>query len=152
KLIVSVPGLVFAQLIASRSEPGPASVVFSTTRLQTVVPWEMLVLLFGFGSVSFAVAEAVLVIEPGALGAVVTIVTVTLELLVRVPRSQVTVPLAFGHEPKLEEADTNCTPLGSTSVSLTPVAVFGPLFVTVTVYVRVCPVTTGSGESVLTTF
>ena len=39
-------------------------------------------------------------------------------------------------------------PPGSVSVTLTLVAVLGPLFVTVRVYVNVAPAVTGSGESV----
>src|SRR5207245_3827959 len=40
------------------------------------------------------------------------------------------------HVPWLGTDDTNITPLASVSVSVTPVAVSGPLFVTVAVYVR----------------
>jgi hypothetical protein len=48
-----------------------------------------------------------------------------------------------------DDPGTNVTPAGNTSVTVTPVAVLGPLFVTVIVYINRPPTTTGSGESVL---
>jgi hypothetical protein len=46
-------------------------------------------------------------------------------------------------------ADTKPTPAGNVSVKLTPVAVLGPALLTLTVYVRLPPDTTGSGLSAL---
>jgi hypothetical protein len=48
-------------------------------------------------------------------------------------------------------ADTKLTPGGNVSANVTPVAPLGPALLTVTVYVRVLPATTGSGLSVLVT-
>src|SRR2546428_239922 len=42
---------------------------------------------------------------------------------------------------------TKVTPLGSASSTVTPVAVLGPLLLTVSVYVSVAPASTGSGLS-----
>ena len=46
-------------------------------------------------------------------------------------------------------ADTKPTPAGNVSVKVTPVAVLGPALLTLTVYVRLPPATTGSGLSAL---
>jgi hypothetical protein len=65
-----------------------------------------------------------------------------------VPNEHVTVVVPL-QVPCDEEADTNVTPAGKISVTMTPVALLGPLLVTVIVYVNVLPTTTGSGASVL---
>src|ERR1700712_466121 len=72
------------------------------------------------------------------------ITTETLSPPATVPREQemVIVPL---HEPWLGSAETRVTPAGSPSESITPVASEGPPFVTVRVYVSVCPTSTGCG-------
>jgi hypothetical protein len=82
-------------------------------------------------SVSFLVTLAVLLMVPATVG-VTTIVTVALAPLARVPRVQVMVlvPLQL---PWLADEETNVTPEGRVSVTATPVAVLGPLLVTVMV-------------------
>src|SRR5437763_1974077 len=109
----------------------------------------MAVLLAGLVSVSVAVTVAVFVMVPGVGGAWTTIVTVALAPLLMVPRLPVTVLPAVVTVPWLGVAETNVTPAGNVSVRVTPVAALGPLLATVTMYVRVCPARTGSGESVL---
>src|SRR5438128_116053 len=49
------------------------------------------------------------------------------------------------------DAETKLTPIGSVSVTTTPVAVFGPLLVTVIVYVIVAPTVAGSADAVFVT-
>jgi hypothetical protein len=48
------------------------------------------------------------------------------------------------------ETDEYVTSPGRTSVTATPVATAGPLFVTCSVYVRFVPWSTGSGDAVFT--
>jgi hypothetical protein len=69
----------------------------------------------------------------------------------RLPRLHVTVPAACEHDPVDGVADTNEVPDGSASVICTPAALEGPPFETVTVYVKLLPAETGSGESVFVT-
>jgi hypothetical protein len=106
------------------------------------------VLLLELESVSFAVTLAELLIVPEVLG-VTTIVTVAFAPSPMLPRLQVTVPPDSLHVPWLGMAEPKGTPVGSVSVSTTPVAVSGPMLVTVSVYVNDFPGATGSGESVL---
>jgi hypothetical protein len=101
------------------------------------------------GSATLLVTLAVLLNVPPAVG-VTTIVTVALAALARVPRLHVTVAVPL-QLPCDGVVDTQVTPPGSVSVTETPVAELGPLFVTVIVYVRFCPTRIGSGESVLVT-
>src|SRR5262249_61822611 len=85
------------------------------------------VLLAVFGSVCWPATVALLVIVPPLFGAVTTIVAVALAPLARLPIVQVTVPELLT-QPVL--ADTNVTPVGSGSVTATPVAGLGPAVLT----------------------
>src|SRR6056297_2416977 len=100
-------------------------------------------LLPGTGSSSTAATLAVLAISVDSVtGSGVTVmVTVVLDPDAREPRSQTSVPPASGlpQVPVLAVADTNATPVGSVSVSVTPVAPSGPLLSTVMVYSRSGP-------------
>src|SRR5205807_2369298 len=89
------------------------------------------VLLSGFGSASVPLTLAVLVSVPAAVGWT-TIVTVALAPLARFPRLHVTV-LVPEQLPWPAEADTKVTPLGSVSLTVTPVAPEGPLLMAVSV-------------------
>ena len=88
----------------------------------------------GVGSVVAAATLAVLVSVPEALGAVTTISTVAVTPLGKMPSLHTTV-LVPEQVPELGVAETNVTPAGRTSVSVTPLVVAGiagvPLFVTV---------------------
>ena len=86
-------------------------------------------LLAGFGSGSLAVAVAVLVMVPIIVG-VTVIVVVALAPDASEPMLQVTVPAALVH-PAL--AEPKVTVEGSVSVTVTPVAGLGPLFLVVRV-------------------
>ena len=92
------------------------------------------VLLLVLGSLVAAATVAVFVMLPDVLGAVTTISTVAVTPLGKMPRLHVTV-LVPEQVPELGVAETNVTPAGSTSVSVTPLVVAGmagvPLFVTV---------------------
>src|SRR5438046_4075994 len=126
--------------------------VLVTTRSAEV--WVLVVavveLLDGFWSGVLLVTEAMLISV--VLGGTseftwATMMTTVLAPLASVPRLAVTVlPLAL---PWLD--DTKVVPVGSTSVSMTFTAGFGPALLTVTVYVTFWPGMTGSGESVLVT-
>src|SRR5437867_2908937 len=85
---------------------------------------------FGSGG-EVALTVAVLVIVPLLVG-LTTIVLVTVAPLAMVPRSHVTVDFdGFAVQPGL--ADAKPAFFGRLSVTVTPVAAFGPLFVTVIV-------------------
>src|ERR1700737_2973002 len=88
-----------------------------------------------FGSVSLALTVAVLVMVPVAVGALTTMVIVALAPFASGPMLHVTVPEAWVQVPWVELAETNVTPAGRESVTTTPDAPSGPLFVAVTVYV-----------------
>ena len=90
------------------------------------------VLLAELVSVSLQVTVAVLVIVPAAVGAT-AIVTVALDPFERVPILQVTVLPVLVQLPCVDVAETYVTLEGSVSISVTPVAVSGPLLVTVIV-------------------
>ena len=105
-------------------------------------------LLLEFGSPSLPKTVAVLVMSPGAAGAVTAMVSGVLAAFARFPTVQVTTSPA-GTQLGLDKPELNVTPVGRLSVTITPVAGFGPLFVTVTVYVSVAFTVTGSGASVL---
>src|SRR5205809_5364319 len=90
------------------------------------------VLFAGFGSASLPLTVAVLVMVPAVAGAVALVVNVALAPAARLPTEQVTVPAEFVH-PVL--AETKVTPAGRVSVTVTPVAGLGPLFLATTVYV-----------------
>lgn len=103
-----------------------------------------------FVSVWLPVTVAVLAIGPTvAESTETTTVIVAVPPLARLPNAPVIVPDALVAVPWLAVADTNVTPDGNTSVTVTPVASLGPALVTVKVYVKVPADVTGSGESVL---
>jgi hypothetical protein len=94
---------------------------------------------------------AVLVNVPAAVG-VTVIVTVTDAPTANVPILHVTVPLVKVHVPvdaPVHDAPPKITPAGRGSVTYTTLDVLGPAFATRSVYVRVCPTCTGSGEALL---
>src|SRR3990172_94580 len=64
-----------------------------------------------------------------------------------VPRAHVTVviPPDVAGVQLAGVTETKSTVVGSTSVTVTPVAALGPAFATVSVYVRFCPASTGLG-------
>ena len=87
-----------------------------------------------FVSVSVAVTVLVLLNEPEALVLISTInVIVALLPELMVPRLPVTVPDAWVAVPWLAVAELNVVPDGKASVTVTLVAVDGPLLVTVMV-------------------
>jgi hypothetical protein len=84
------------------------------------------------GSLSFAAMLALLVIDPSACG-LTRIVAVADAPLARLPKLQVTVPLAWEQLPWLGVAESYVAVAGRLSVRVTPLAVEEPLFVAVTV-------------------
>ena len=86
--------------------------------------------LFGLESGVEVSTVAVLVIAPEDDCTVTTIVTVALPPFGIVPRVAVTVPAAFAQEPWLGEQETNATPAGSGSVTVTAAALAGPALAT----------------------
>ena len=86
-------------------------------------------LLVLLGSISLAVTVAK-VLKPPASRGVTTIETVAFAVVVIVPRLQVItgLPLQF---PWLGDDETRLTVAGSVSLTVTPVALLGPLLVTV---------------------
>jgi hypothetical protein len=108
----------------------------------------VLLLLPILGSDTLLFTVAVLLKPPAVVG-VTTIVTVALPPFAMLPRLQVTVLDPLQPLPWLGVADTNITPAGKGSVTVTPVAVLGPALPTINVYVKFCPTNTGSGDSVL---
>ena len=91
------------------------------------------VLLAVLGSVWLPFTVALLVIEPALDGAVTLTVMTALAPEASVLTLQVRVPFLFVQVPWVELADLKVTPEGKVSVTTTPVAVLGPLFVAVTV-------------------
>src|SRR5437660_9496 len=91
------------------------------------------VLLAALVSVSVEVTAAVLVMLPVVVGARTMMVTVALAPLLMAPRLPVTVVPAVVTVPWLGVAETNVTPAGNVSVSVTLVALPGPALATVTV-------------------
>src|SRR6185369_3388482 len=89
------------------------------------------VLLAGVGSVSLPVTLTVL--DNGKLVTVTLMVTMLLALGASVPRVQVTTPLLCAQVGVLGTDETKVTPAGKVSVTVTPVAVDGPLLVAVMV-------------------
>jgi len=100
-----------------------------TTKVVTVL---VAVLLAGFGSLTADDTVAVFDNIPGVADAVITSAMVAVPPFARVPRLQVTV-LVPVQEPWLGVLETNVDPAGSVSTTVTPVAVKGPLLVTVIV-------------------
>src|SRR3989442_1610311 len=82
----------------------------------------------GVESGSLPLTVAVLVMVPAVAGAVALMVIVALAPEARLPTEQVTVPEALVQVPWLEDAETKLTPLGRVSLTVTPVAGDGPLF------------------------
>ncbi len=127
-------------MLSERSAVGPLTVVVTGGLVLSPV----------FGSAVPLVTLAVLVIDGAAAEVgVTTMVTVLLAPLANVPRLHVTVPLPFVQVGLPGVTDTKFTPTGNASVMVTPVAVFGPLLVTVMVYVRLFPTSTEPAEAVL---
>ena len=87
-------------------------------------------MLGGFGSDSLPLTVAVLVTVPTEVG-VTVIVIEALAPEASEPALQVTVPEALVQVPWEELAETNVTPAGRLSVTVTPVAGLGPLLVAV---------------------
>src|SRR5229473_5788785 len=106
---------------------GPVLVIDRSAEAATCVAAEAVLLaVFGSGSLPFTVA--VLVTVPAVAGAVALMVIVALAPEARLPTEQVTVPEAKVQVPWLEVAEPKVTPLGRVSVTVTPVAGDGPLF------------------------
>src|SRR5437867_10273453 len=87
------------------------------------------VLLTKFRSASLATTAARLVTGPETVGMLIML-SAAQPWLVRLPKSQITWPLATVQLPWLFVSDTKATVEGSVLVNLTPVAVSGPRFVT----------------------
>jgi hypothetical protein len=112
--------------------------------LVTVVSCDALLLALFESGVSED-TDAVFVIVPVSVGRT-TIVTVADAPFARSPSAHVTVVVPE-QLPWLAVNDLALNPAGSVSVTVTALDVFGPLFVTVSVYVRSRPVLVGSAES-----
>ena len=134
--------------MAEYAEPSVASgnalVVTTSVTLFTVVD-TLELLLPATGSSVVADTFAVLLSVPADPG-VTTIFTVAPAPFASVPRLHVTVAVPL-HEPTVVLDETNVTPDGSTSVTVTPAAASGPWFATASVHVNGDPTVTGSGES-----
>ncbi len=107
---------------------------------------------FGSGFAEVTVAVLVIVLPPGA-STCTTIVTVAVPLLGIDAKSARTVPLVpaggtLAQGPALVVQERKVVCGGSGSLTWTVLAVFGPLLVTVMVYVSAFPVRTGLGEPV----
>ena len=105
------------------------------------------VLFAGFRSDSIAATLAVLVSGPG-VSAFTAMATAAVAPLANVPNVHVTV-LVPAQLPWPAAAETNVTPAGSVSVSVTPVASPAPLLLTVRLYVTALPTGIGSRLSVI---
>ena len=90
-------------------------------------------LLAVLGSAVVALTLAVLVTVPAVVGAVALMVMVALLPEARVPTLQVTVPELLAQVPCVELAETKVSPEGRVSVTVTPEAGLGPLFLGVRV-------------------
>jgi hypothetical protein len=95
-------------------------------------------LLAMFGSVVAAETRAVLAIGPAEAGPVTTSATVAEPPFGTEPMEHTTA-LVPEQEPWDGVAETKATPAGSTSVTVTPVAVLGPAFATAMLYVMFEP-------------
>src|SRR5947207_5638302 len=119
-----------------------------TAAAGVTVVWTLALLFELVGSAVVDDTVAVLVMPGTALApAVATIVTVTslAAPAFTVPMLQLTVPVPE-QVPFVDVADTDVRPARSGSESVTPAAALGPLSWTVSVYVRLLPAVTGSGE------
>src|SRR5687767_5009266 len=99
-----------------------------------------------FGSAVVAPAVAVFVRTP-AVGSSTWSVTVTLARNAMSPSAQLTLPPAGVQLPCIALTPTNVEPGGSVSVSVAPIASFGPLLSIRIVYVKTPPAGPGSGLS-----
>ena len=117
-------------VLATTAVAGPVLVIDrSVDRADTdVVTEAVLSALVGSGSLPLTVAVFVMVVA--VAGVVTVIVNVALAPAASEPTVQVTVPETLVQP---VEAETNVTPAGRVSVTLTPVAGLGPLFLAVTV-------------------
>src|SRR5580704_9289599 len=102
----------------------------SAAGLTTAIAAAALLVVFGSGVA--ANTNAVLVMIPG-VGGVTTSVSTALVAMARLPRLQKTVPPMLVQLPWVVAAETNATPGGNASVTVTLVATDGPRFVTVSV-------------------
>jgi len=149
----SVP--VFGFVIVNVSVETPPSLIGSGAKFFVIVGARIattsvssLALLFpGIGSLVVALTVTLFVIVPDVPGAVTVNVIAGPAPTANIARVHVTTPAASLHVHPVPEADTYVTPAGSVSSTLTPLAVDGPLFVTLNVYVNVPPTSTGSGLS-----
>jgi len=149
----SVP--VFGFVIVNVSVETPPSLIGSGAKFFVIVGARIattsvssLALLFpGTGSLVVALTVTLFVIVPDVPGAVTVNVIAGPAPTANIARVHVTTPAASLHVHPVPEADTYVTPAGSVSSTLTPLAVDGPLFVTLNVYVNVPPTSTGSGLS-----
>src|SRR2546426_121925 len=98
-----------------------------------------------FESTVLDVTMATFVSIAGA-GALITMLTVAVLPLASPPRVAITAPLDKVDAPGDELADINVTPDGRRSKTVASDTLFGPLLVTVIVYVRLVPTSTGFGE------
>src|SRR4030081_3099325 len=111
---------------------GPVLVIARSAEATMVVVDEA-VLLAWFGSGSLPLTVAVLVMGPAVAGAVALIVIVALAPDASEPTVQTTVLPVTVQVPWVEVAVAALTPAGRVSVTVTPVAGLGPLFVAFTV-------------------
>lgn len=111
----------------------------TTLTLATAVLFE------GKGSASFAETWPVLLRVPATSGALATMLSVAVAPFASEPRLQL---MAVVQLPWLGVSETRTMPAGSVSVKVTPVAVEGPLLVTVNEKVILLPVLTVCGVAV----
>jgi len=142
-VIVNVRVETASSLIGS----GVKFFVIVGARIATTSVSSLALLLPGTGSLVVALTVTLFVIVPDVPGAVTVTVIAGAAPTANVARLHVTTPAASLHVHPVPEADTYVTPAGSVSSTLTPLAVDGPLFVTLNVYVNVPPTSTGSGLS-----
>src|SRR5215211_1879366 len=114
-------GVIVSEEHTAGGVNAPCTVVHSVAELFAV-----------FDSASAPTTVAVLQRSPVAVG-VAMIVIVTVAPAATVPMLQVTTPPAAAQVPCVVEAETKFTVAGSGSAAVTPVAVLGPAFVTVSV-------------------
>src|SRR5208282_5821863 len=133
--------IVYVRLLVALINAGPLLPMPTSATGVTVVMTGTLVLFVRLGSPVGELAVAMLVSEPLA-GAVTVTVTLLIWPLIRLPRFHVTVPELFTPPP---EALTKLTPAGNASVTTTPLALEGPKFVTLIVYVRLLVALTNAG-------
>ena len=113
-------------MLVADTKAGPVLAIIKSATGMTVVITGGLVLFVGFGSPVGVATLAKLVSVPLA-GAVTVNVTLLTTPFARLPKFHVTMPLFVVPPPV---ALTNATPTGSVSVTMTPLALDGPKFVT----------------------